>query len=728
MKLITQNGQLDLPRDFSLTIERNNPILSGDGDSSIPATLPSSSRNLAALGHRERIDRANRYTNKVEAILQVGSVQKRGQLVIDTMHRREGIDASFAIDSSDLYVKSKSKTLKEIFSEWDNGNGYKVTFNDIEEACRTMIDIYQNGNADGDYVVFPVSIAPYEEGEDDNKETKYQYNNEDDGSGSLIYTERIVREGDINMCVPLGYGIAPFLKLYRLLQRLFECLGYTVVYNCFETLYYKQIVIVHNCADCLCNPSAALYYSDLVPSCTLSEFLEWLLAKFHVQPVVDSESMQVSIMKMDAILNHLNDTGGYDLDISRMVVGDWTVQLNPSKRVVLTPTNEIEGTEPAAETFDKLLEKYETWADCNEDQFDSLTGATPAFYDCLVRRKATGMFYLLERDLGTGAMQLHELGSNYFTYDRNNSDETEDFSQEDVMPLMRIDPVFKRGVSPFIGERIHRHTSYNGEADDSEQKIIAVQAYTGQSLFSFPTTGTTQKDIPYASGHLTFPFNFGMDNYSMYPYFWANYNQLLLNNPVHLTGKVKYSIMQFLGMNMSALKLCNGQRLLPVKASAQIGDKMGMTEAEFILAKSYKYGVTDSQPTPMSESKLKWQMTTESDARTVQTIANRYINDYGTPPVNQLVNWSINHDNRPNNIWIGNPKSLGETRTITIPIEITLKVVHNIIVNEQIMSWEIRYYKDDKVYDENWELLEIAGLPSGVLSTTKTYTFVAVEV
>ena len=112
MKLITQNGQLELPKDFSLNMERTNPLLSGEGDASIPATLPSSSRNLAALGHRERIDRADRYTNKVEAILQVGPVQKRGQLVIDTMHRREGIDASFAIDNSDLYVKAKEKSLK----------------------------------------------------------------------------------------------------------------------------------------------------------------------------------------------------------------------------------------------------------------------------------------------------------------------------------------------------------------------------------------------------------------------------------------------------------------------------------------------------------------------------------------------------------------------------------------------------------------------------------------
>lgn len=676
MNLKTQSGELDLTSDFVLTMERTNPLLSDEGDASVPATLPSSTKNLAALGHRERIDRANRYINKIDAILQVGPVQKRGQLVIDTVHRRDGIDASFAIDSSDLYVKAKDKSLKAIFEEKNQEGVSKETFTDIDDACQKMEDVYINGNDNGDYVIFPVAIAPYEVGEGDNKHTEYQYNNEDDGSNGLVYNERIVHEGDSNMCVPKGYGLAPFLKLQRLLQRLFECLDYTVVSNCFDDApYYSQIVIVHNCADCLCNPDATLYYADLVPSCTLSEFLEWLLAKFHVQPVVDSEAKRVSIVKMDAILNTLTGPDGYDMDISGMVEGDWTVQLNPSKRVVLTPTNEIEGTEPAAETFDKLLEKYGYYVDCNEDQFDSLTGQTPTFYDCLVRRKSTGKFYLLERSLGSGEMQLHKIGTNYFTYDRTNSDETEAFSQADVMPLMLCEEKTRR-VAPYIGERIHRHTSIednksDGETkkDDSGQKIIAVQAHTLQ-YFAYRTTGTTQKDIPYASGGLTYQFWFGMDNYSLYPLFWDHYNRLLLNNPVHLTGRVKYSIDQFLGMNMSALKLCNGQRLLPVKASAQIGDRMGMTEAEFILAKIYAGGVADSPFAPITESKLKWEMTNDAEeiARELFLQHQSEIEaEYSSGPIEATATYAGYSFTLvyATETYIGMPNTLGETRTIT---------------------------------------------------------------
>ena len=607
MKLTTQQGQFDLPQDFLLTMERINPMLSDEGDASVPATLPASSNNLAVLEHRERIDRAERYMNKVEALLEVGPIHKRGQLVIDTVNRGEGIDASFAIDNGDLYVQSKNKTLKEIFAGWKGGIGMSIPFSDIDSACQYMIQIYKGMMPNADFVVFPVAVASYEEGEGDNKHTVYQYNNEVGGQHGLVYEERFVREGDINMMVPRGYGIAPFLKLQRLLELLFQCLDYTVTFNCFiEAPFFSQIAIVHNCSDCLCNPTNTLYYKDLVPDCTLSEFLRWLLAKFHVQPVVNSDTKTVRIMKMDAILNMLTGSGGYDEDISGLLEGDWTVQLNPSKRIVLTPTIEIEGTEAAAETFDKLLEKYGGYVDINELQYQSLNGATPFMYEGLVKRKATGMFYYLSQDLMTGKLNVQQLGTNYFKYDRQNSEETEEFSQADVMPLMLCGPKFE--TAPYIGDRINRHTAYNGNAEDSNQKIIALQAHTLAGHFAYTTTGTTQMFIPYTDGQNYYNFWFGMDNYTLYRDFWQNYNRLLLNNPVHLTGRLKYDIAQFLNMDMCQLKLCNGQRLLPQKASVTIAEKTGLTEVEFIRAELFMDGISDTEIKPVSANLLKWQI------------------------------------------------------------------------------------------------------------------------
>ena len=196
MKMTTPQGQFDLPQDFNIAMERTNPMLCEEGDASIPATLPASSNNLEVLEHRERIDRARRYKNKVDAILEVGPVHKHGQLVIESVNEDEGIDASFAIDNGDLYAKSKSKSLKEIFAN------VTQSFPDVDSACMEMWHIY-GGDTGGneDYYIFPVAVAPYED-EDGNK--VWQFNNEISEKGVLVYESRGVREEDTTVALYLG--------------------------------------------------------------------------------------------------------------------------------------------------------------------------------------------------------------------------------------------------------------------------------------------------------------------------------------------------------------------------------------------------------------------------------------------------------------------------------------------------------------------------------------------
>lgn len=592
MKLTTQNGEIELPRDFSFDMERSNPLLLDEGDSSVPATLPSSSRNLAAIGHRERIDRAETYDDKMDAVLEVGPIRKHGQLSVDTVHRRKGIDASFYIDNSDLYISSKNKTLKEIFAD------KKEVFGEVSAAMEVMQRVYEG--ADSDFKVFPVAVSPYE----DNGVNVYQWNNRVQ-NGALVY-ETNIHEGDSINSVPPGYGIAPFLRLSRLVELLFYLLGYEVTENCLAELPFQRLVIVHNYADCLCNPTVTLFYRDLVPSCTLSDFLTWLNNKFHVQPVVESNSRKVRIVAMETML-----AIGADMDITPIVEDDFTVQLNPSKRVVLTPTNSIEGTEPAADTFDQLIEKYGDFAYLNEIEFAQYPTASPPVQNSLVLRRATGQFYgvLYDGDLH----KLKLLGTNHFTYDRANSAETEDFSQSDVIPLMLCEG--KAGaiwVAPFIGDRKHAHTSYNDSATEDKQDIIVVQAVTDREHFHFYTTATTQPVIPYKSPENDKHFmelGFGTTPYDLYETCWSRFNNILLNHPTYLDGRVRFTTGQILGMDMTRLKFCQGQHLLPVSLSAPIAAKQGLTEAKYMLVKTYIGGITDSAILPSAISEYVWEVT-----------------------------------------------------------------------------------------------------------------------
>lgn len=638
MKLTTANGQFDLPQNFSLTMERTNPMLSDQGDASIPASLPASSNNLKILEHRDRIDCACRYKNKVDAILEVGPVQKQGQLVIESVSAEDGIDVSFAIDNSDLYSQSKNKTLKEIFA------GIVQTFPSIEAAVLEMAHIY-GGDTQGeeDYTIFPVAVAPYE---DENGNQVWQYNNEIDEKGVLVYGTRGVREGDTLMSVPEGYGIAPFLKLYRLIDILFDRLGYTVSYNCFDVEQYRGLTIVHNCSDCLVRPE--LHYSDMVPSCTLHDFLEWLQAKFHVQPIVNSNAMEVKVVSMETMLE-----GNPDADISGKMEGNPSVIHSPSSRIVLSPTNSLKSTKPAAETFDQLIAKHGGYMVMDEPLYSSLNGSDPQFIGGLLLRKSTGVFYEQGLHLIDAKPVLNPVGTNHFVYDRSNSEETVNFSQADVMPLMLCDENTHR-VAPYIGDRIHYHTGYKDKKEDGRQDIILVRAYTSRNT-AYRTTGTTQQHIPdTSSGGISFDYD--LTTHGLYERFWAHYNEILLNNKTKVSVKLLMGVAEFMQFNMACPKLCQGQRLLPEKISATLGNRMSLSEAEFVLLQQFIDMEHDEMIPDSQISSLQWTIYKHEEI-TAQSLV---------PPGKVLVGYVFTYPYNNGIVYPGPPQYENEERSLDV--------------------------------------------------------------
>lgn len=92
-------------------------------------------------------------------------------------------------------------------------------------------------------------------------------------------------------------------------------------------------------------------YADLSPNCKLSEFLDFLLKKFHAQAAIDSTAKTVRIAFMEDLVAATPTE-----DITDRVNGDMTLAIAPTSRVVLSSKTDIEDAVAAEETFDKLME------------------------------------------------------------------------------------------------------------------------------------------------------------------------------------------------------------------------------------------------------------------------------------------------------------------------------------------------------------------------------------
>ncbi len=689
MRLYNKYGTFDLPDGFALTLERTNPFFTDEGDTSVPVTLPASPHNLSLLRHIERIDAKGSEMARAEAWLTMGAVTVKGTLIVDTLSEDNGIDAAFTFRNGGLYADFKDKSLKEIFAAkvetYEGG---------VEEACKTLQMIYNGDLVHPDFTCFPVM------GEEEESVAAGHCIINNVVGGELIFFERECNEGGLLLHVPTGYGVTPFLYLHRLVALLFELMGYAVTYNTFASRGDNlQFVVLNNCVDTVVNGS--VNYADLVPDMTVHEFLTWLRDRFMVQAVVDGGTMSVKVASFNDIV--WSDVGnGTDMDITGLQIGGVTMRHEKPSRVVITPSVGP-GCEPVTNTLKALVERYGSWARLSEREFWSIyDNNNPAYADCLVLRRSTGVFYELRRDVATGQTVMVDVGTNYFNYDRANADGSEGFNPVDVIPRMYCDRA--SCIFPVVGDHIHNHTTFNGmKANGKQGLMFVIERIDGEHHSGFKRCGTTQDFIPLTdpgyAGHL---IGFGTTPELLYGSYWNGYNNMLLNGKKTAVVRLGYDVPTFLTLDMSVPKTFRNQKLLPVKTTAEIGQRNRNGDSEFVVVKPV-YDTTDSAILPGAVNRFRWVMDNKQVSGFMATCLQipKYFTQalvettqadpdwwwFGTGIVNGTSHATINGTNAQ--IFLGPPAEAGLRVTVPVEVVVTAKVHCNHLYADKVETTDI---------------------------------------
>lgn len=599
MKLTVPAGQLTLPEGFSFEIEQNSAFFSDDGAASVAATIPATPSDLAKLEHPTRIARSSRFANLFPATIAAGSFVKKGTLVVESASR-DGITCAIALEDSDFYTNHKEDNLKVLFAD-------QVLTTYITPAAwyNYFWGVYCGTTADARFRLIPVAVKG-------DGETEYQINNEPlIGTGvapdvfPLKHSPRLVTEGDSCVSVPEGYGIAPFYLLYAFLEDMFSLCGYTVGVNCFRTKSaLNTLLLLHNCSDVICN--GRVDCSDLVPNKTIQEILEWLRCKFHAQIIVRPADNTVDIVLLEDII-----TGAFDMNLTGKAIGRLTYSFNRSSRIVITPDTSLEGAAPAAETLEDLKKKYGGVVEDSSEMGLSLDRPTGRYYEVTANLRESGV------------VEARLVGTNYFKYDRHNSQDEEQLQPADLMPPMVYAGDFGL-LMPFIGGRTHRNTCIKGSVKDEDQEIIIVD-YAGRTATQTSNTSSDGSHwrrgsaSAYASGHYFYGTTQKYDNNGdlrtgrytlnapeMYTVFFAGYNKMLRNYLVKVEGRFDLTESEILTYGMYAVKLLDGQKLLPVSLRYEVGRKVRCQSAAFFAVKNYTDGDEDV-PTTIPAPAYKWR-------------------------------------------------------------------------------------------------------------------------
>jgi len=591
MKLITEAGELILPEDFSFTIKQNSPAFSLEGSQSIPVTLPASQINYAALNYPERPGKNSKYIRKIPAKLEAGIFHKSGQLVIDTAHKKDGITGAIMINESDLYSQIKDITLEEVFG--------KIVRTDISGVENWYSHIYacMVGTAIDDFTAFPVAVNLDDE--------KYQLLNGPDTSSELdtwalkYKARRITYDGQA-VNVPDGYGITPFLFLWRVLELLFADFDYSIRANPFKSNdFLKKIVLINNTADAICKGS--LNYSDLVPSITIAEFVTWLEAKFAIHLYIYPEKKVLDLIGISNVV-----TSVPQMDVTGILDGNEKYIYSDTQEVNISSDTSLEGASPAADTLIKLGEKYESLNELDEYDWEG-----NAWKYSLVFRKATGEYYEIHRREGDSSVKKVRLGSNYFTHFTDRLEESK-YEAIDLMPTMIEANLGMNGIKkmvvicPYIGDSRHRNTSYTESSSAVDQKII-LALNAGLSDEDAVTEakyniGTTQK---YNNLGVQWSL-YDLTAQSLYALFWREWNKVLMNSGVTIEAKIDFTSEQLLSLRIDQPVMLKGQKCLVKNINYSVGKKIVNNTGEYMVLRNLT-PIIDDIEVSFTPDLYRWQ-------------------------------------------------------------------------------------------------------------------------
>lgn len=350
IQIKTGGESLDLPAGFSIEIEDTNPIFNERGSQSIPATIPATRRNIALLDAPHRIDSGTDPNDPGrEADVVDGAYIRRGTMNITEAGKSEGITFNVGFDNSTAYVKWTQRKLSELTCLPTYRPKEQIDGSSIDWLLNDLYRIYMSPDSrSDDFAVFPLAINKEDTNSDSDKQTYWEVLNIPGNRGLVQPTaiKRLIDGTLTEVKVPEGYCVSPFLRVWRVLELIFTELDLEIVANPFKTdIELSRLVVLNNAADSCCK--AYIRYADLMPDCTVEEFMNALWVRFGLVYNIDNNTATVSLRFLKDIVRQ----SSYQA-LEKLASGYEKITYNARQYVKLSASTSIDGAAPSNERFE----------------------------------------------------------------------------------------------------------------------------------------------------------------------------------------------------------------------------------------------------------------------------------------------------------------------------------------------------------------------------------------
>lgn len=357
-KIHTSRGTLELPDNFTISIEETNPAYNERGSQSLPATVPVTPRNNELLGFPS-LPSSEMVVEKEPVTVEDGTYMRSGLLNLVSAGRKEGISFNIGFDNSTAYEAWSKKKLPDLVGlpsiEPDEEHRR-------EDVYDVILDLYLNARPDlTDLAVFPVVVdnqsrevetpAPASI-----KQTEYYYEivNKlpNDKYRSSRKIKRLVNGEVTEITVPKFYGLTAFPWLWKVVELVFADMGYTLSSNPFrEDRELARIVVLNNVVDACCRNR--IDFADLMPDVTVADFLQALWVRFGFTFMIDCDKKIARAALLRDIVK-----ASPQIDLTGLATDFPMVNFETPRYVTLSAATSLEGAAPATERFEDFIKGY----------------------------------------------------------------------------------------------------------------------------------------------------------------------------------------------------------------------------------------------------------------------------------------------------------------------------------------------------------------------------------
>lgn len=553
LKIKTNKGYLDLGGDFTVQIDEKSPVMNDRGSQTVPVTVPCTGNNAKITGFAHRLDMGVKPMNEDQACTVLDGVYKRtGKINIVSASKKEGITLNIGFDNSEAYSAWKAKKLNAITLPVKE-------YSSVNSLCEHLQQVL--GGYQTDYAVFQIMTG--NDSKDNQSYPKY-LNYTPVSEGSKVYKLRyqartetfLVNGTPTAVTLPEGYGVTAFLYVWRVLELVFSEFGYTITENPFKTdkqLY--NLVILNNAADCCVK--GKLSYADLMPDCTVEDFLNALYVRFGLVYNVSSDTKTATLRLIRDIVDDVPD-----IDLSRSLTDEPLITYETARQMKLSAKTSFTGAAPSVERFEDYLKDQEVARLARVDVSQRVIH--------LNYEETTGRWFKWDED----NKRLTYSSSSFFSWDRkSDSIEDNELTSDDECVPMDFAP--NDILSPqYLADYVHRYTylktSSNNDDEDSEKvetPLSFVFAFTSSqnSKYPFgsvlPYTSEGEEVILKDGSKHTISLLFQYKN-GLFINFWKKYDAIIRHSFNQVEANTLLPVHQLMSMDILTPVALRGQYLL----------------------------------------------------------------------------------------------------------------------------------------------------------------------